>query len=49
MSTAAARAGKCYDTVEKEMKLPKHASWPNYETALPFVLRRYCGLWGRGT
>jgi hypothetical protein len=23
--------------VEKEMKLPKHASWPNYEEALPFV------------
>ncbi len=22
---------------------------PNYETALPLVLRRYCGLWGRGT
>ena len=46
---AAAREGKCWDTVEKEMKLPKYAHWPNYETALPFVLRRYCGLWGRGT
>jgi glyoxylase-like metal-dependent hydrolase (beta-lactamase superfamily II) len=45
----AAREGKCWDTVEKEMKLPKYASWPNYEQALPFVLRRYCGLWGRGT
>jgi glyoxylase-like metal-dependent hydrolase (beta-lactamase superfamily II) len=45
----AAREGKCWDTVEKEMKLPKHAHWPNYEAALPFVLRRYCGLWGRGT
>jgi glyoxylase-like metal-dependent hydrolase (beta-lactamase superfamily II) len=45
----AAREGKCWDTVEKEMKLPKHAHWRNYETALPFVLRRYCGLWGRGT
>jgi glyoxylase-like metal-dependent hydrolase (beta-lactamase superfamily II) len=45
----AAREGKCWDTVEKEMKLAKHAHWPNYETALPFVLRRYCGLWGRGT
>lgn len=44
-----ARAGKCWDTVEKELKLPKYSSWPNYETALPFVLRRYCGLWGRGT
>jgi glyoxylase-like metal-dependent hydrolase (beta-lactamase superfamily II) len=45
----AAREGKCWDTVEKEMKLSKHSHWPNYETALPFVLRRYCGLWGRGT
>jgi glyoxylase-like metal-dependent hydrolase (beta-lactamase superfamily II) len=45
----AAREGKCWDTVEKEMKLPKYANWPNYEQALPFVLRRYCGLWGRGT
>ena len=46
---AAAREGKCWDTVEKEMKLPKQAHWRNYEQALPFVLRRYCGLWGRGT
>lgn len=46
---AAAREGKCWDQVEKELKLPKHAHWPNYEAALPFVLRRYCGLWGRGT
>jgi glyoxylase-like metal-dependent hydrolase (beta-lactamase superfamily II) len=45
----AARQGKCWDTVEKEMKLEKHAKWPNYEQALPFVLRRYCGLWGRGS
>jgi glyoxylase-like metal-dependent hydrolase (beta-lactamase superfamily II) len=45
----AAQEGKCWDTVEKEMKLPKYASWQGYETALPFVLRRYCGLWGRGT
>jgi glyoxylase-like metal-dependent hydrolase (beta-lactamase superfamily II) len=45
----AAREGKCWDTVEKEMKLPKYANWPNYDAAMPFVLRRYCGLWGRGT
>ena len=32
-----------------ELKLPKYESWPGYEAALPFVLRRYCGLWGRGT
>src|SRR5437870_2401270 len=34
---------------QKELKLPKYESWAGYETALPFVLRRYCGLWGRGT
>ena len=45
----AAREGKCWDAVEKEMKLPKYATWPGYENGLPFVLRRYCGLWGRGT
>jgi glyoxylase-like metal-dependent hydrolase (beta-lactamase superfamily II) len=44
-----AQAGKCWDGVEKELKLPKYASWPGYEQGLPFVLRRYCGLWGRGT
>ncbi len=45
----AARAGKCWDTAEKELKLPAYAGWPNYEAAWPFVVRRYCGLWGRGT
>jgi glyoxylase-like metal-dependent hydrolase (beta-lactamase superfamily II) len=45
----AAREGKCWDGVEKETKLPKYAAWPGYEAGLPFVLRRYCGLWGRGT
>jgi glyoxylase-like metal-dependent hydrolase (beta-lactamase superfamily II) len=44
-----AQAGKCWDPVEKELKLPKYASWPGYEANLPFVLRRYCALWGRGT
>jgi glyoxylase-like metal-dependent hydrolase (beta-lactamase superfamily II) len=41
--------GKCWDTAEKEFKLPNYASWPGYENGLPFVARRYCGLWGRGT
>lgn len=45
----AAREGKCWDGVEKELKLPKYEKWPGYEAGLPFVLRRYCGLWGRGT
>jgi hypothetical protein len=45
----AAREGRRWDATEKEMKLEKYAHWPNYEEALPFMLRRYCGLWGRGT
>jgi glyoxylase-like metal-dependent hydrolase (beta-lactamase superfamily II) len=44
-----AREGKCWDTVEKEFKMPDYASWPGYEQGLPFTARRYCGLWGRGT
>jgi len=46
---AAARQGKCWDGVEKETKLPKYENWPGYANNLQFVLRRYCGLWGRGT
>jgi glyoxylase-like metal-dependent hydrolase (beta-lactamase superfamily II) len=44
-----AQEGKCWDPVEKELQLPKYAKWPGYEAGLPFILRRYCGLWGRGT
>jgi glyoxylase-like metal-dependent hydrolase (beta-lactamase superfamily II) len=45
----AAQAGKCWDPVEKELKLPKYSSWPGYEQNLQYGLRRYCALWGRGT
>jgi len=44
-----AREGKCWEPAEKELKLPKYASWPGYEGAMQFLGRRYCGLWGRGT
>jgi len=44
-----AREGKCWEPVEKEVRLPKYEKWPGYETNMQFVLRRYCGLWGRGT
>ncbi len=44
-----AQEGKCWDAAEKEFKLPKYESWPGYASGLPFVARRYCGLWGRGT
>jgi glyoxylase-like metal-dependent hydrolase (beta-lactamase superfamily II) len=46
---AEAQAGKCWDAVEKDLKLPKYENWPGYAAGLPMVLRRYCGLWGRGT
>jgi glyoxylase-like metal-dependent hydrolase (beta-lactamase superfamily II) len=46
---AAAREGKCWDAAEKEVQLPKYQHLPNYANGLPFVVRRYCGLWGRGT
>jgi glyoxylase-like metal-dependent hydrolase (beta-lactamase superfamily II) len=46
---AAAREGKCWEPAEKEVKLPKYEKWPGYENNLQFVIRRYCGLWGRGT
>ena len=45
----AAREGKCWFPAEKELKLPKYEAWPNYANGLPYVVRRYCGLWGRGT
>jgi len=45
----AAREGKCWEPAEKELKLPKYESWPGYQNNLQFVIRRYCGLWGRGT
>jgi glyoxylase-like metal-dependent hydrolase (beta-lactamase superfamily II) len=45
----AAREGKCWDAVERDMKLDRYKDWPGYAAGLPMVLRRYCGLWGRGT
>jgi glyoxylase-like metal-dependent hydrolase (beta-lactamase superfamily II) len=45
----AAREGKCWEPAEKELTLPKYENWPGYKNNLQFVVRRYCGLWGRGT
>jgi glyoxylase-like metal-dependent hydrolase (beta-lactamase superfamily II) len=46
---AAAREGKCWEPAEKEFRMPKYEGWPGYQTGLPMLARRYCGLWGRGT
>jgi hypothetical protein len=43
-----AREGKCWDAAEKEFKLQKYAEWPGYQNGLPFIARRYCGLWDEG-
>ena len=43
-----ARAGKCWQPAENELKFGKYASWPGYEQNLAFNIRRYCGYWGRG-
>ena len=44
-----AQEGKCWDAAEKEFQLPAYEKWPGYAAGLPFIARRYCGLWGRGT
>ncbi len=44
-----AHEGKCWDPAEKEFKLSEYEKWPGYAGGLPFIARRYCGLWGRGT
>lgn len=43
----AAEAGKCWADAEKEVTMPKYASWPGYQN-LRFAIQRYCALWGRG-
>jgi hypothetical protein len=39
---SAADAGKCPDAAKKEIKLPKYASWTNYDSYLPGNIERYC-------
>jgi glyoxylase-like metal-dependent hydrolase (beta-lactamase superfamily II) len=43
------QGGRCWEPGEKEFKLEGYESWPGYANGLPFIARRYCGLWGRGT
>ena len=43
------QAGRCWEPGEKEFKLEGFENWPGYANGLPFIARRYCGLWGRGT
>jgi hypothetical protein len=44
-----ARAGRCWQPAENELQLDRYKDMPNYANGRPYVVRRYCGLWGRGT
>ena len=44
-----ARAGKCWNPAEAETQFDRYKDMPNYANGRPYVVRRYCGLWGRGT
>ena len=46
---AAARDGKCWQPAENELQIDQYKDMPNYANGRPYVVRRYCGLWGRGT
>ena len=40
--------GKSYADAQKEIKLPKYESWPNYSAFLPMNIERYFDPWNRG-
>jgi glyoxylase-like metal-dependent hydrolase (beta-lactamase superfamily II) len=44
-----ARAGKCWNPAETETQFDRYKDMPNYANGRAYVVRRYCGLWGRGT
>ena len=44
-----ARMGRCWNPAEAELQLEKYKDMPGYANGRAMVVRRYCGLWGRGT
>ena len=46
---AQARAGKCWNPAEAETQFERYKDMPGYANGRAYVVRRYCGLWGRGT
>jgi glyoxylase-like metal-dependent hydrolase (beta-lactamase superfamily II) len=44
-----ARAGRCWNPAEAETQFDKYKDMPGYAAGRAYVVRRYCGLWGRGT
>jgi glyoxylase-like metal-dependent hydrolase (beta-lactamase superfamily II) len=43
------QSGKCWLPGEKEFTIAGYEKFEGYASGLPFVARRYCGLWGRGS
>ena len=44
-----ARAGRCWNPAEAETQFDRYKDMPGYANGRAYVVRRYCGLWGRGT
>jgi glyoxylase-like metal-dependent hydrolase (beta-lactamase superfamily II) len=44
-----ARNGRCWQPAENELQLDRYKDMPGYANGRAMVVRRYCGLWGRGT
>jgi glyoxylase-like metal-dependent hydrolase (beta-lactamase superfamily II) len=44
-----ARNGRCWQPAENELQFDRYKDMPGYANGRPYVVRRYCGLWGRGT
>jgi glyoxylase-like metal-dependent hydrolase (beta-lactamase superfamily II) len=44
-----ARQGRCWNPAEAEVQFDRYKDMPGYANGRAMVVRRYCGLWGRGT
>jgi glyoxylase-like metal-dependent hydrolase (beta-lactamase superfamily II) len=44
-----ARNGRCWQPAENELQFDRYKDMPGYANGRAYVVRRYCGLWGRGT
>ena len=44
-----ARNGRCWQPAENDLQFDKYKDMPGYANGRAMVVRRYCGLWGRGT
>jgi hypothetical protein len=45
---SAVNESKSYADAQKDIKLPKYESWPNYNAFLPMNIERYFDFWNRG-